>query len=63
MSLRSVDVAPEAESAATYAPEENGAMDRPAAKPLFSSSYKPIPKFNEAQPAQGSEFRSIAALA
>lgn len=45
------------------APVESAETNRPASRPLFSSSYQPIPKFNEAPAAQDNGVRSLAAYA
>ncbi len=63
MSLQDMAVEPVSQPVTADAPVENAEMDRPVSRPLFSSSYKPIPKFNEAPAAQGPEYRSVAALA
>ncbi|HWA94958.1 MAG TPA: hypothetical protein VG844_10200 [Terracidiphilus sp.] len=53
------------EQPAQAASAENGESSRPVSKPLFSSSYQPIPKFNETPvpAAQDSGLRSLAAYA
>lgn len=44
-------------------PVENVDMNRQPSKPLFSSSYQPIPKFNETPADQDTGLRSLAAYA
>lgn len=63
VSMQDIPLAEMAEQPVMAVSTENGETQRPTSKPLFSSSYKPIPKFNEDPAAQNSDLRSVAAYA